>query len=294
MRKMVSQAGREDSCLMEYVRALEGKDSVARGWQVQAALQALGIEATIQERRHPQIKNIIVDFSTDSEGKRLLFSAHYDAVKGSPAANDNASSVAVLLGLCRQLKNVRAPVRVIFFDREEAWVRTPFLRLGLLGSLYYILKNDLSNIALVYNLEYCGLGDFLGVWPVKNNEKNLPVVKTLEKAAAKLELGLRFTHLPWFLLSSDHLSFRLKGLHNSVTLSLLPGSQIPVFERMISSLSVPKLLSGRRPIMPEVLSFVHTGNDISSRLSENSLGLMLSLLLEITRLYSSSGNQAWR
>lgn len=290
MRKMVSQARREDSCLMEYVRALEGKDSVARGRQVQDALQALGIEATVQERRHPQIKNIIVDFSTNSKEKRLLFSAHYDAVKGSPAANDNASSVAVLLGMCRELKNVRAPVRVIFFDREEAWVRTPFLRLGLLGSLYYVLKNDLSNIAFVYNLEYCGLGDFLGVWPVKNNEKNLPVVKILEKAAAKLELGLRFTHLPWLLLSSDHLSFRLKGLHNSVTLSLLPASQIPVFERMISSLSVPKLLIGRRPAMPEVLSSVHTVNDVSSRLSENSLGLMLSLLLEITRLYSSSGN----
>ncbi|MBI2859605.1 MAG: M28 family peptidase [Chloroflexi bacterium] len=276
---------------MEHVRALEGKDSVARGWQVQAALQALGIKATVQERRHPQIKNIIVDFSANSEEKRLLFSAHYDAVKGSPAANDNASSVAVLLGLCRELRDVRAAVRVIFFDREEAWVRTPFLRLGLLGSLYYVLKNDLSNIAFVYNLEYCGLGDFLGVWPVKNNERNLPVIKTLEKAAAKMELGLLCTHLPWLLLSSDHLPFRLKGLHNSVTLSLLPASQIPVFERMISSLSVLKLLTGRRPAMPEVLSSVHTVNDVSSRLSEKSLGLMLSLLLAITRLHRSSGNQ---
>ncbi len=287
MRKMVNKGKEEDLRLMEHVRALENKNSVARGQQVQAILKVLGMEATVQECRLPQIKNIIVDFSPDSKEKRLLFSAHYDAVKGSPAANDNASGVAVLLGLCWELKNVRAPVRVVFFDREEVWFRTPFLRLGLLGSLHYVFRNDLHNIAAVYNLEFCGMGESLAAWPVKNKGENIPAVKTLETAAAKLKLDLRLAHIPWLLLSSDHLSFRLRGMFNSVTLSLLPVAQLPVLERMISGLNVPRLLMGKKPTLPEVLSFIHTAKDTSSQLSEDSLRLMLSLLLEIIRSYNS-------
>ena len=276
--------------MIEHVRTLENKNSLARGRHVQAALEALGIEATIQECRHPQIKNIIVDFSLNPEEKQLLFSAHYDVVKGSPAANDNASGVAVLLGLCQELKHVRAPVRVVFFDREEAWLRTPVLRLGLLGSLYYALKSDLHNIAAVYNLEFCGLGEFLAVWPIKKNEENLPAVKLVERAATQLKLGLKLAHIPWLLLSSDHLSFRLRGMSNSLTLSLLPAAQVPVLERLISGLSLPGLLFGRSPVLPEPLSFIHTAKDTSSRLSEDSLRLMLSLLLELIQSYNPSGN----
>ncbi|OGO22559.1 MAG: hypothetical protein A2144_02420 [Chloroflexi bacterium RBG_16_50_9] len=261
---------------MEHVRALENKPSPARGQQVRERLEALGIPATRQECHRPQIKNIIVDFSGDSEEKRLVFSAHYDSVKGSPAANDNASGVAVLLGLCQQLKGIQAPIRVIFFDREEAWLRTPVLRLGLLGSLYYVFKNDLHNIEAVYNLEFCGLGESVGVWPVRRHEENLPAVTLVKKATANLNLPLRLAHIPWILLSSDHLSFRLKGLANSVTLSLLPVAELPA------------LLMGRRPVLPEVLSYIHSAKDTSSRLSEEPLRLMLSLLLEIIKDYSST------
>ena len=40
---MVNQ-GKKGASLIEYVRALEGKDSIARGKQVQSALESLGIE----------------------------------------------------------------------------------------------------------------------------------------------------------------------------------------------------------------------------------------------------------
>lgn len=168
---MDNQDKKESLSLLEYVRALEGKDNIARGKQVQSALESLGIESVVQQCHHPRIKNIIIDFSPSSKEKRLIFSAHYDAVRSCPGANDNASGVAVLLGLCRELKQQQVPIRVIFFDREEAWLRTPLVRLGLLGSLYYVLKNNLRNISAVYNLEFCGVGEFLAVWPVKSYEK---------------------------------------------------------------------------------------------------------------------------
>lgn len=270
---------------MEHVRALENKNSLARGQQVQAALEALGLEATIQECHRLGIKNIIVDFSPSSQEKRLLFTAHYDVLRGSPGANDNASGVAVLLGLCHELRHRLAPVRIVFFDREEPWLRTPILRLGLLGSLYYVCKTNLRTIAAVFNLEFCGLGDFLGIWPIKGQETNFPALKMVEKAASQLALPFKSAHIPWLFFSSDHLSFRLKGMPNALTLSLFPTSQIPLFESLVSNLSLVRLLAGQRPTLPEPLSFIHSNKDTSSRLNEGSLNLMLSLLLEMVKGY---------
>jgi hypothetical protein len=285
VREMIDRGEAGPPRLMEYVKALENRPSAERGRQVLAALEALGIEATVQECRWPRIKNIIVDFSPGPE-QRLLFSAHYDAVKGSPAANDNASGVAVLLGLCHKLRQAPAPVRIVFFDREEAWFRTPLLRLGLLGSLYYVLRNDLRRITAVYNLELCGTGDFLGVWPVKGRQKGLPAVRAVARAAGQLKLDVGLAHIPWPLFSGDHLSFRLWGLSNAVTLSLLPLAQRPALERLASEARVRRLLLGRRPEIPEVLSRIHTAGDTSSRLNEGSLRLMLSVLVEVLREYS--------
>lgn len=276
----------EDLRLLEHVAALENKSRVTRGRELQSRLEAQGINAEIQEWRFPRITNLVVDFSHNPNERRLLFSAHYDAVKNSPGANDNASSVAVLVGLCQQLRNVQAPVRVVFFDREEAWFRTPFVRLGLLGSLYYVFRNDLHNIEAVYNLEFCGLGDSLSIWPVKGKKKDTLAVKIAEKAAATLNMEVKLAHVPGLLLSSDHLPFRLRGVSNSITLSLLPADELPMLEQFVSNLNVPRLLIGRRPTMPGVLSRVHKDSDDSSRLSEDSLRLMLSLLVEIIECYN--------
>jgi hypothetical protein len=83
------------------------------------------------------------------------------------------------------------------------------------------------------------------------------------------------------LLSSDHLSFRLRGLVNSVTLTLLPASQLHVMGKMVSDLRIMSLLMGRRPRLPEPLSRVHTPLDTSAQLNEASLQTMLRVLLEI-------------
>ncbi len=269
--------------LMEYVRALEGKNNQTRGEEVLAALGALEIEPTVQKCRWPRIRNIIVDFLPGPEAKRLVFSAHYDAAKGSPGANDNASGVAVLLGLCHEIRDTRTPIRVIFFDREEPWLETPVIRLGLLGSLYYVWKSDLWNTAAVYNLDFCGMGDFLGIWSIKGDQANLPVVQEVERAATKLNLPFKPVYIPRLLMGSDDIPFRVRGVSNAVTLTLFPANQVPVVVDLLANLSIKKLLIGRRPVFPEPLSFFHTSKDVSSRLNENSLGVMLSLLLELIR-----------
>jgi len=66
----------------------------------------------------------------DSSAAPLILAAHYDTVIGSPGADDNASGVAVLLDVARQVVNVRLqrPVRLIAFCLEEE---------NLLGSRAY-------------------------------------------------------------------------------------------------------------------------------------------------------------
>jgi Zn-dependent M28 family amino/carboxypeptidase len=269
--------------LIEYVRDLEDRESQARGQRVIANLKSIGLDPTIQSCRWPRLRNIIVDFMPDSTAKRLLFSAHYDVVKDSPGANDNASGVAVLLGLCSHLSKAPEPARIVFFDREECWFRTPLLNLGLLGSLYYAWKTDLQNVASVYNLEFCGQGDFLVIWPIKGKEINLAAVRRVQAVASRLGVPFQSAHIPWQLFSSDHLSFRLRGFANAVTLSLLPSGQVPILGEMLATMSFPKLLIGQRPILPEPLSYIHSHRDNSAKLDEKSLGLMLSLLLGLIR-----------
>ncbi len=271
------------SHLINYVRALENMGNYARGEQLLQTLVAMELEPFIQTWQWPRLRNIVVDFMPNPRARRLLFSAHYDAVKGSPGANDNASGVAVLLGLCKELKGKLQPVRVAFFDREEAWLRTPVFRLGLLGSLYYVLRTSLRNVSAIYNLEFCGQGDFLGIWPVKGKEIHLKVVKQIEIAALRLGLPFKSVHIPWQLLSSDHLSFRLKGFSNAVTLSLLPTSQVSLLEKLLENISLAKLLTGWRPVVPEPLARIHGKDDTSSYVDESSLQLMLSLLLELVK-----------
>lgn len=66
--------------------------------------------------------NIIVDLpGSDRAREVLLIGAHFDAVPGSPGADDNGTGTAALLELARVLKDEprRRTVRLVFFTLEE-------------------------------------------------------------------------------------------------------------------------------------------------------------------------------
>ncbi len=81
----------------------------------------------------------------------LIIAAHYDTVRGSPGADDNASALAVMLEVARCLRDVplSREVRFITFCLEEE---------NLLGSLAYVssLKKDGHEIAGAIVLECVG------------------------------------------------------------------------------------------------------------------------------------------
>ncbi len=84
----------------------------------------------------------------------ILIGAHYDAVPGSPGADDNATGVAVLLELARAFAEqpISHPIRLVAFDLEEY---------GLLGSSAYAadLWQQKQQLRLMLSLEMLGYSD---------------------------------------------------------------------------------------------------------------------------------------
>ncbi|QSJ17609.1 M28 family peptidase [Nostoc sp. UHCC 0702] len=104
-------------------------------------------------------QNLILNLPSQAEGRKadlspILIGAHYDAVPGTPGADDNATGVAVLLELTRKFAAApaRYPLRLVAFDMEEY---------GLLGSAEYAanLRTQQQPLRLMISLEMLGYRD---------------------------------------------------------------------------------------------------------------------------------------
>ena len=81
----------------------------------------------------------------------IVIGAHYDTVPGTPGADDNATGVAVLLELARNLalQPLKYPVQLVAFDMEEC---------GCLGSSHHAAKynQQQQSLRLMFSLEMLG------------------------------------------------------------------------------------------------------------------------------------------
>lgn len=84
----------------------------------------------------------------------ILIGAHYDAVPGTPGADDNATGVAVLLELARAFaaEPAKHPLQLVAFDLEE---------MGMVGSRAYAtqLQQNGQHLRLMISLEMIGYCD---------------------------------------------------------------------------------------------------------------------------------------
>jgi len=106
------------------------------------------------ENRYANLEVTIAGQS--SAEKTLIVGAHYDSAVGSPGANDNASGVALLLELARDLKDLRLEqdLRLVFFANEEP----PYFKTPLMGSKVYadMLRQKSKEISCMISLETLG------------------------------------------------------------------------------------------------------------------------------------------
>ncbi|MEG4630576.1 M20/M25/M40 family metallo-hydrolase [Microcoleus sp. AR_TQ3_B6] len=100
--------------------------------------------------------NLILDLPPSEKASKqglppIVIGAHYDTVPGSPGADDNATGVAVLLELARDIASgpLKYPVQLVAFDMEEY---------GCLGSSHHAAKykQQQKSIRLMISLEMLG------------------------------------------------------------------------------------------------------------------------------------------
>jgi Zn-dependent M28 family amino/carboxypeptidase len=106
-----------------------------------------------------------------SPDKIFILGAHYDTVPGSPGADDNASAIAVLLEVARNIQKVHlgSTLRLIAFSLEEY---------GYIGSTYYAerARREGEKMMGMISLEMVGFTNSRQNYPSYINPKYYPNV----------------------------------------------------------------------------------------------------------------------
>lgn len=138
-----------------HLTAPAGLEAAARHVSRELAAAGYAVGRAPVTHRAFRADNVVGELA-GSDGERvLLVGAHYDAVRGTPGADDNASGVAGALAVARAmaLAEPRATIRVVAFAFEEQ---------GLVGSAVYanaLPKEERARIAAVVNLDMIGFRD---------------------------------------------------------------------------------------------------------------------------------------
>ena len=117
-------------------------------------------------------KNIVAEKKGKTSPNRVfILGAHYDSVPGSPGADDNASAVAVLLEIARNIQSVslEGTVRLIAFSLEEY---------DFIGSTHYAesLKKGREEVIGMISLEMVGFTGQRQAYPPYLDPKFYPNV----------------------------------------------------------------------------------------------------------------------
>ncbi len=143
--------------------------------------------------------------STDNPDERcVIVCAHYDGVD-TPAANDNASGIAVILEIARTIVSdeTRLPydVKFIAFGAEE---------IGLVGSSAYVNSlgyNEINSITAVLNYDMVGIGDSFEILTVEETE-NKELLSAFEYTLGHMGYTSIFSNTD----RSDHAPFAYAGI----------------------------------------------------------------------------------
>lgn len=178
-----------------------------------SSLKEMGYTPILQDFSYQGkvFSNVIVTLPGNAKPEEVVVvGAHYDTVAGTPGADDNASSVAVLLEMCRLLKDYSPDrmLKLVFFTLEEP----PVFRSESMGSFVYAreARDRQEAISAMISLEMLGYyGDAEG-----GQSFPLPL------------MSLIFPSTPNFIAVVGNLSSR--GLVNAAAASLRKGGGVPV------------------------------------------------------------------
>ena len=237
--------------------------------------------------------NIIVDIN-DGPKPSVLLVAHYDSFLGSPGANDDASGLAILMDAAErlQLESLENHLRIVFFDDEEPTMhwREP------VGSGIYVEEFGVEDTLAVVNLELCGMGDAVAIWPIEGAEDQ-PMLKQMTGLLQTLEIPWEFgKRVSGFY--ADYLPFRKAGLASSYCLTsfhwkdrdqLMKMSEAS-YRNLFLRYTAWKYL--RLPLVPRIFRHYHNGKDRSEFVSQKTLTMMSDLVYRIV-MHINFPNPKW-
>ncbi len=123
----------------EMLKRICVKSNVKRQSALENELRARGI-------RYKNLNDMALVVPSKTE-RKIVLSAHFDAVEGSYGYNDNGMALVTVLKMLGQLP---ANVEAVFTNCEEC---------GLMGAEYYLEHNDVKNIKGCINLDVVGCFD---------------------------------------------------------------------------------------------------------------------------------------
>lgn len=145
---------------------------VAAKRYIVSCLEAMGYAPALENFSYMNrlFSNVVVNIEGGkSPVEIVVIGAHYDTVAGTPGADDNASAVAMLLEICRHLKNEKPDrtIRLVFFTLEEP----PVFRTEFMGSAVHAkaAKNRKENVIAMVSLE------MLGYFSDEKNAQSFPL-----------------------------------------------------------------------------------------------------------------------
>jgi hypothetical protein len=136
-----------------------------------------------------------------------------------------------------------------------------------------VRDHSLTDLLAVYNLEFCGEGDTVALWPVAPGEGGRAVDNAISVLKG-MGCPCAVAAVSAYLFSSDHRPFRRNGFREAVTLSVVPSGVAGELHRFTASpwAALRLVLRGRLRV-PDFFRRIHTPRDTSEHLSEASLGL---------------------
>ena len=250
-------------------RLLESRDNAARQTAVARYLGARGVPFTAH--RFKTFEGSGENYAVDVGGgdRVLVLIAHHDAVPGSPGANDNAASVAILLTLLERLASAPpsgARVRLLFPACEE---------LGYLGARAYVRETPPSGVVGVLSLELCGIGDTLAVWDVTDETPFLRTVRgAFESLGRRADESYHVVgKIPVF--GSDHRAFAAAGVP-AYGLTVVPVAEADALREFVFSPFKSAVSAVRRRPVP--FDTYHTRRDALATVDGTALDMVVSTL----------------
>jgi Zn-dependent M28 family amino/carboxypeptidase len=255
--------------LLDYVRQLEGIPKQERKQLILKTVSNLGYSPTVESYSHHGLdgENIIISIG---KGKEVLAVTHYDTVPGSPGANDNCSTIAVMFDVLKGLRHYKPKgcLKLCIFDHEE---------IGCVGSRAYVRSHGVAGIKAVYDMELVGMGDMLGIWPVSENDRESQALRNLINTIEKL--GYHYEtegRLPGFF--GDYEPFKEVGA-DAFCISVVfrkDKEAIRSFVKTPRLLLVPRVMLGLR--IPRMFRLYHSPDDRSEHLNEGALKMTSDVL----------------